>query len=480
MWLSRPLLTGTLVLAALPACNREAPIPRTPVAESERQQFKDPLKTACWPEPGSWPQFAHDPLHSGRSEVELGSAELQPLWQFQPSKHVWAYEPGFSAWSSPVVGTVAGRPLVIAGYQDCNIYAADAETGRKVWEFSPGAPVFASPALAVVHGRPMVLVASMNRFIYGLDAANGEQIWQYETVPWSFTLARSVMSSPTVIDDAGTPLLLIGAWNGDRSATNNLQSGECLAIDVTDGKLRWRERLGSVPVTSLAVATIQGEHLVFVASQNGALQARRVRDGSLKWESVLDEETRSSPSLGLVDGSAEVFIGSRLNCLFGLDAGTGKRRWRVSTGYWVDSTPAWFGSPVTAGDGANTTIVVGSYDRSFYAWQAEPVQRRWKTLTGNYAYSSTAIATLRGKPVVLASSWDQHLYLFDGLNGQVLWKAASGPLLWSHAYMGDSLWASPVVARVAGKPSVFFGALDGILYAYRPRLSPESRPLADR
>ena len=88
--------------------------------------------------------------------------------------------------------------------------------------------------------------------------------------------------------------------------------------------------------------------------------------------------------------------------------------------------------------------------------------------TGNVAYSSAAVATLNSRPVVFAMSWDQGLYLVDGATGQQLWKARSGPLVSSRAFQGDSLWASPVVARLGARPAVIFPACDGILYAFSP------------
>ncbi|MHC4674658.1 MAG: outer membrane protein assembly factor BamB family protein [Planctomycetota bacterium] len=453
------------------SCDRDTPVPDKPASEAELQQFKNPLALAGWRERGSWPQFAHDPLHSGRSEVDLGTSDLELAWQFRPTTHVWNYQPGFSVWSSPVAGTVAGRPLVIAGYYDRNVYAIDGQTGDKVWEFRPGAPVFASPALALVNGRPLVFVASLNRSIYGLDAATGQQVWRYETMPWSFTQASSNMSSPTVIHDRQNPVLIIGVWNSDRSASRNLQSGEVMVLNAVDGTLRWRKRLGSVPIGSPMAAQLDQELSVFVTSQNGIVYMLNLADGSIRWTSVLNEETRSSGSLGLVDGMARLFVGTRLHSIFALDCRTGARRWQQQTGYWIDSTPAWFVTPTANKHPGQTTLVIGSYDRSVYAWRVSSDRQLWKTTTGNYAYSSAAVASIGNTPVVLAMSWDEHIYLLNGLDGEILWKAKGGPLLWSHAFMGDSLWASPVVAAIAGKPSVIFAAYNGVLYAYRPRPS---------
>jgi len=466
----RSLFVVILMIIPLGGCREDTSVKDKPLTNSELVQFNDPLHLSCWQEPGSWPQFAHDPLHTGRVDVDLGTTDLEPVWQFRPSPHVWKYRQGFSVWSSPVVGTVDGRCLVIAGYYDSNVYAVNGDTGEKVWEFRPGAPVFASPALGMIDGQARVFVASLNRSIYSLDAATGQQVGQFETAPWSFTQASSIMSSPTIVQDREGSVLVIGVWNCDRSASHNIQSGEVIVLNAVDLSLRWRKRLASVPISSPAVAQLDGELTVFVASQHGVVHALRMADGSTLWKSVLNEETHSSPSIAMVDGLADVLIGSRLNTLFALDGRKGARRWREDTGYWIDTTPAWFVTPPkkTSNGAGRTTVVAGSYDWHVYAWSAGKGPT-WKFKTGNFVYSSPAIAQLNGSPVVLFMSWDQQSYLFDGITGDMLWQVKCGPMLWSHAYIGDSLWASPVIANANGQPTVLMAAFDGILYAYRPR-----------
>lgn len=452
-------------------------MPEKPLSIAEQVQFDSPLHLAGWQERGSWPQFAHDPLHSGRTDVDLRTTDLQLLWQFRPTDHVWSYEEGYSVWSSPVMGTIAGRTLVIAGHYDGVVYAVDAETGQQVWDFRPGKCVFASPALGLVgtdssgnpsegtsgDGRAMVFVASINRSIYGLDAATGEKIWTVETMPWSFTASPSLMSSPTLVRQGNRLILVIGVWNSDRSATRNVQAGDLIALNASDGEELWRRRLASVPISSPAVARFGNELLVFVAAHHGGIWALRVADGSTVWESVLNDDTRSSPSLGTIGDVARLCLGTRIHSMVCLDPRSGGKLWRKKTGYWIDATPAWFevdGQPM---------VVAGAYDRYVYGFRGTNGDRQWQYKTGNFAYSSTAAALLKGKRVVLTMSWDEHVYMLDGATGALLWKAKSGPLLWSHVFQGDSLWASPVIGVAGEKPIVLVAAFDGVMYAYGPK-----------
>lgn len=458
----RWLVVGACIALALPmlSCRQNAAAPRAALSPPAPEQFDDTLKHACWSEPGSWPQFCHDPLHTGRVDVDFASPELKPAWQFRPTGHVYQYQSGMSVWSTPVAGTVGGRPLVIAGYCDRNLYAIDGATGEKAWEFGPGAHVFSSPALATVGERALVIVAATNRTIYAVDAATGDRQWACETATWSFTQPPSVMSSPVVIDLDGEPLVVVGVWNSDRSAVQNLQSGELLALRAADGHPRWRRRLASVPITSPVFCRMGEVGVVFVASHHGVVYAVRAADGEVLWESTLNEASRSSVSLAHAEGVAALLVGTRQHSLFALDPSTGSRRWRAPAHYWIDATPTWFAT------GKTTTVVAGSYDRSVYAWRADDGRQLWTTPTGNYAYATPAIAALNGELIVFQMSWDQGLYMLDGKTGRELWKVRSGPLLWSHALQGDSLWASPIVARLSGRPMVLFPACDGVMYAY--------------
>ena len=456
-----------LIISVSCGCRDYSSVPEMPLSVAERVQFESPLQLAGWQESGSWPQFAHDPLHSGRTDVDLNTSELQLLWQYRPTEHIWSYEEGYSVWSSPVMGTIAGRTLVIAGHYDGVVYAVDAETGQHVWDFRPGNCVFASPALGQVggdtSGGAMVFVASINRSIYGLDAATGEKVWSVETMPWSFTAAPSLMSSPTLVRQGNTLILLVGVWNSDRSATRNVQAGDLIALNAADGEELWRRRLASVPICSPAVAQFGNEVLIFVTAHHGGMWALRLADGSTVWEAVLNEDTRSSPSLGVVGDFARLCVGTRFHSMYCLDPRNGGKLWRKQTGYWIDATPAWFES-----DGG-TMVVAGSYDRHVHSFRGLDGDQPWQYKTGNFAYSSGVSALLDGKRVVLTMSWDEHVYMLDGATGTLLWKAKSGPLLWSHAFQGDSLWASPVVGVAGEKPIVVAAAFDGVLYAYGPK-----------
>lgn len=451
-------LSGWFLLPA--GCDRDPDARRAVLQAPPAGHFADPTALSCWKEPGSWPQFMHDPLHTGRADVDFPRERLQPAWEFRPSEHVYSYREGMSVWSSPVAGTVQGRPLVIAGYCDRNVYAVDAVTGGKVWEFSPGGHVFAAPALADLPGGPLVILAATNRTVFGVDAATGQRRWTFQTADWTFTQAPSFMSSPTVVALDGVPTVFVGVWISDRSATRNVQSGELAAIRADDGSPIWRKRLASVPVTSPVVARMGTVPVVFVATHHGVVDAVSAANGELLWESPLNEGLRSSVSMGLAGGTWSLFVGTRQHTLFALDPTTGARRWRAPANYWLDATPGLvFGNDVNV-------VVAGSYDRNVYAWSAGDGKPVWTTLTGNYAYSSPAIASMKGRLSVFQMSWDQGLYVLDGASGRVIWKTFSGPLMWSHAFQGDSLWASPAVTRVGGKPLVLFPACDGRLYAF--------------
>jgi len=444
--------------------------PGMPLSAADLAVFDEPMLLASWREPGSWPMRRHDPLQTGRIDVDLGTTELELAWQFQPSIYARSYEPTYATWTTPIAGTVDGRPMLFVGSYDHNLYAVDVRTGKEVWRHTAGAPVLATPALGYVKGKPAVFVPARDRNMYALDAATGKPLWQYETREWTFTAVPSLMTSPTVIETDGKTLVYVGVWNADRSATGNVQRGEMYCFNADDGSVRWQERTSSTPGASPAIAPIDGRLTLFSASQAGVARAMDALTGKTLWEFTLDNDSRSAPAVGAPDGYPRVYLGTRFNACYGLDARTGKRRMRYQTGNWVDSAPALLGPR------DDLRLVVGSFDFSLYTLPARTAGRHvdpvWTFRTGNWVHTSAAVARVGDKPVVLTISWDAKLYMLGGDDGAVLWSYSCGDLLWSHVEQGDALWGSATVATADGKPYVYYAAYDGVVYALRGKAAP--------
>jgi outer membrane protein assembly factor BamB len=447
-----------------------------PLPPAQAAEFADPAALSAWPHAGDWPMFQRDPAHTGRSPADFPSADLVPAWP-QPfvgdPNHVWQVEKGASVWSPPVIGRIPQpdgkvRAMLFVGCYDRALYALDAATGKAVWRktFTHGA-VYASPALAMVGGRAMVFAAGTDRVVYAFDAVTGDQLWAFETREWTQSTTPAVMSSPTPIRLFGRVLLVCGVWNSDRSGTENAQDGELIAFDAATGKVEWRVRLGTSPATSPAVGRVRGETVVFAACEDGTLRALDARNGRTLWQRTLHQELRGSPTLALADdGVPVVLLGTKFHSIYGLGAVAGARLWLHQTGYWVYATPA------LAEVGGKTRAFVGSYDQHLYSLDVAARGRLkanlWRYGADNQFRTSAATAKAAGRPAVFAVSWDDTLHLISADRGERLWTRTAGPLLFSHEFEGDALWAGPAVADLPGAgPHVFFPAHDGKLYAFR-------------
>ena len=452
--LSRNMAAGWLVLACIVVgCGKVPDEPAKPPAAAPPMK---PVSVAS----DLWPMFMHDQYHHGVSTADFPSAKLEEAWKYRGSEHTWVFEQGASVWASPVVGRIDGREVVFSGCYDRCVYALDAATGEDVWRFTAGAPVYAAAAVWSEHDPPMVFVAATDRTIYGLNATNRKKLWAFECMEWADGVVCR-MSAVTLADLGGKMTAFVGAWTSNPTGFRGEQNGEVVALDAATGDLRWRRRLSSGPVFSPIVVTIDGRRTLFVTAFDGNLHALDAATGEPVWSRVADEFTRSQPTFAVLDGRPVVFHGTRYHNVIGRNARTGDRVWKFMTHFWVDSTPAF------ARIGGKPMLFFGSYDRNIFAVNGTTQQKVWNTGTGGDICSSVAVAKIAGKPAAFVHSLDDHLYGVDAASGKVLWKQPVGKLLWTHADRGDSIWASPCIAVVQGKPMLFFDFFYGYLYAFR-------------
>lgn len=160
-------------------------------------------------------------------------------------------------------GAAYGDGKIFRGYNDGNVVALDARTGKKVWETHiadnekgetiPAAPL-AWNGLVVIGNAGGDNFAVTGR-VYALDAATGKQKWMFSVVPESgpaaATWTRSSAENPPTggatwttyqVDDT-TGILWIGTGNvapdfiREMHPGDNLYTSSVLALDAATGKL---------------------------------------------------------------------------------------------------------------------------------------------------------------------------------------------------------------------------------------------------
>jgi len=306
----------------------------------------------------------------------------------------------------------------------------------------------------------MLFVAATDRTIYGLDATNGKKLWAFECMEWNDGVVCR-MSPVTITELGGKMTVFVGAWAANARGFGGKQNGEAVALDAASGDLLWRRKLSTGPVSSPIVADIDGTRMLFVTTDDGNLHAMNAAAGEPAWRKVSNKFVRSAPTFAVVNGQPLVFHGTRFQSIMARDARSGRLEWNFMAGFWIDSTA------VFANIDGKPMLFFGSFDRNVYGLDAQTHKATWKMETGSDICSSAAIARIAGKPAVFVHSVDNHLYGIDAADGRELWKHATGKVIWTHVDRGDSLWASPCVALVKGRPMLFHGSYDGYLYAFR-------------
>jgi outer membrane protein assembly factor BamB len=124
----------------------------------------------------------------------------------------WAYSAGGPLESSPAVGDIDGdgRPDILVGSGDKNLYAVNA-SGGKIFKYTTGGPVRSSPALADLDGDGLLeaVFGSDDGRVYILNST-GQAIWSRQT-------NGSVRSSPAVADINGDGRLEFAVGSDDGS-----------------------------------------------------------------------------------------------------------------------------------------------------------------------------------------------------------------------------------------------------------------------
>jgi outer membrane protein assembly factor BamB len=274
---------------------------------------------------------------------------------------------------------------------------------------------------------------------------------------WTYESGDSIDSSAAIVDG----VVHVGLGNG-----------ELIALNLSDGAVRWKySTMSFIGESSPAVSS----GVVFIGDLDGTLHAVNARDGKLLWAYKTEGEIKSSPVV--VDGL--VLIGSYDTFLYALDARSGELRWRFQTGGPVHSTPAvQDGLVFVAGcdevfrairvaDGEQAyEIPAGGYtaaspvldgDRAYFGTFSNEVislNLNEKAVSWRYSdpqqqfpfYSSAALTGSR----VIVGGRDKLVHAIDAATGKAAWTFAARA----------RIDASPVVAG----DRVFVGSYDGRLY----------------
>lgn len=218
-------------------------------------------------------------------------------------------------------------------------------------------------------------------------------------------------------------------WEG--VAYVNSQKGILNAISMRNGRVLWRQQIGTKNASSPAVVPERGELLV-TTMEPGDFQVRDLRTGKLLWRFPTG---LTEPSPVARDGIA--YFGATNGNVYAIDLERREPLWVYSGGAKITSSPA------LAGD----RLYVGDYAGRVLCLDARTGELIWSTTIGSRVYGTVAVA-------------DGRVFAPDVGSGFTALSADTGEVLW-HVGTGAYTYASPAVYR----NRVFFADYSGTVYA---------------
>jgi polyvinyl alcohol dehydrogenase (cytochrome) len=379
---------------------------------------------------------------------------------------------GASKWSfdlAPVTGTLTHtnpvrdgasvvNGIVYFGDSTGRVYALNARTGALVWstpvDDHPEARMTGSPL--VYNGRVYIGVStseggtarnpsypccSHRGQVVALNAANGTVDWRYYTVPqpqqvgtWPSGAAKfspsggSVWAVPVV--DPGTRTIFVGTGNNATGFEGDTDS--MLALDATNGSLRWRQQVTHPDTITAActlvtapneycpgkgtyaldtdigatanVFTVRGRTIVGVGQKGGMFHAFDARTGAIVWQTQLDTPDPGSndPGGGGVEwGSAYdgkyIYAATQRGkpgTLFALDPSDGHIVWQ--TPYPSDGCTTGGAAAYPTQCELAFTPAVSATPGLLYEGGADGKMRIFSSATGQLLWSFDAIQDFQG------------------------------------------------------------------------------------
>lgn len=249
-------------------------------------------------------------------------------------------------------------------------------------------------------------------------------------------------------------------WNGVGYV--HTMRGRLRAFSMSNGRLLWKQRVGTLTASSPAVDPERGV-IVSTSMSPGNVTVTDMDTGRVRWRFP---SGTAEPSPVIRDGVA--YLGATNGNVYALDLDRRRPRWTYRGGVKITSSPALVGNRLYFGD----------YAGRVFALDARTGRVVWRGSAGTKVYGTVAVANGR----VLAPSVGSGLSALSARTGRLLWRIPTGAYLYSspavyrnrvffgtygsRVYAADVrtgriLWSRPAGGRVSGAVQV----VAGIVYA---------------
>lgn len=318
-------------------------------------------------EPDDWQMYGGG-IGRTNSALKTISPPLTKLWEYNTGAGVSAYS-GAIADSTFFVGTLIGE-----------VHLIDIVTGKGIGSTDFGASIIGAPAV----DKEIIYIPLSNSEI-GLVAHN-VRLAKNE---WQVTLG-SIESSPLLIGDK----LLVTTLRGKLICLNKITGEQLWMFAVPPGNRM--NMIHSSPATDGS--------LVFFGSDDGTLYAVDINDGKLRWKASMEGALMSSPSVS----GGKVYIGSTGEWYRAFNAADGKIAWEKSLGANIAASQAV----------DDRHVYIGTTGRVFYCLNKDDGSVVWK-YTANSLFNA---APFVAGEIVYIGCADKTLYAFRANTGELLWQ----------------------------------------------------------
>jgi outer membrane protein assembly factor BamB len=252
---------------------------------------------------------------------QAGADGFLVAWDADTGKERWRFK------SAPIESSplLHGKRLFV-GTWDHNVYAINAENGRKIWSFQADNQVNTSAA----YWKGRIFIASDGGTLYALSAKSGKLLWSKQSNS-SFGSREFWYATPTVAYGR----VYIG--NTD---------GTMYVYGAKSGNLLWARSLGSYIYGAAAVY----KRKVFVGTYDGKFFALDAATGDTVWEIAANGAVHSAPTVmdGLVyyavcstcGSAAQRTVARGPDSTYAVRARDGKRVWRFGAGKYANPVVA--------------------------------------------------------------------------------------------------------------------------------------------